>query len=133
MNLRFFRGEEYKRQSRSMGAELYKAIRLLMPDDPHQALFVPIRAMQFLAVADREEIIFVDGRSRRNIELAWCKLLTHDREDLRSPVRFTCIYYNRSALGLIDRLYSEFYRALQLLAQRKPAGGDATVVPLHRD
>jgi hypothetical protein len=90
--------------------------------------------MQYLAVVDNEEIVFVDGQGPRRIELSWRRFRAKDRADLVSPVAYQCVYYTQEARAIMGRLQAEFFKALELLEQRQPGpAGEATVTPLRRD
>jgi hypothetical protein len=132
MELNFERGEERRREIRQLPAEHYNKIRLLFSRVGSEALFVPIRSMQYLAIVDREEIVFVDGQGPRRIELAWRDFQTGEREDLRESVAYSCIYYDEKGRENMNRLQSEFFKALELMQERQPKAGGATITPLER-
>jgi len=127
MDLSFERGDEIRRETRQLPAEHYKKILLLFSRSHSNSLFIPIRNMQYLAVIDREEIVFVDGQGPRRIELAWCDFHPGEREDLRAPVTFTCIYYEEKDREAKRRLQSEFFKALELMEERQSGTEGATV------
>lgn len=127
MDLSFERGDEIGRETRQLPAEHYKKILLLFSRGQGENLFIPIRNMQYLAVIDREEIVFVDGQGPRRIELAWRKFHPGEREDLRTPVTYTCIYYEGKGREAMRRLQSEFLKALELVEERQPGTDGATV------
>ncbi len=130
MELRFTRGDELGREQRTIRADLYNRIRLLFTRGSGEHLFVPIRSMQYLAVVDEEEIVFVDGQGPRNIELAWCDFQSAQREDLRAPVSYTCIYYDEKGHEIMNRLQGEFLKAVEIMQDRQPKSDGATVTPL---
>lgn len=133
MELSFERGREIDRETRQLPAEYYRKILLLFSRSRNSALFVPIRTMQYLAIVDREEVIFVDGQGPRTIELAWRDFHPGEREDLRAPVSFTCIFYDEIGRRNLGRLQGEFLKALDLLEHRQPQPqGAATVTRLDR-
>ena len=132
MELNFERGEERRREIRQPPAEHYNKIRLLFSRVCSEALFVPIRSMQYLAIVDREEIVFIDGQGPRRIELAWRDFQTGEREDLREPVAYSCIYYDDNGRENMNRLQSEFFKALELMQDRQPKAGGATIIPLEK-
>jgi hypothetical protein len=132
MELKFERGEEMRREIRQLPAEHYNKIRLLFSRVGSEALFVPIRSMQYLAIVDREEIVFVDGQGPRRIEVAWRDFQSGEREDLREPVAYTCIYYDEKGRENMNRLQSEFLKALDLMQDRQPKAEGATITPLER-
>jgi hypothetical protein len=133
MELNFERGGEIERESRQLPAGHYRKILLLFSRSRKSYLFVPIRTMQYLAIVDREEIVFVDGQGPRVIELAWRDFQPGEREDLRRPVSYTCIYYEEKGIAAMGRLQGEFLKALDLLEDRQPRSADAaTVIRLDR-
>lgn len=132
MQLTFERGSEIDREDRQLPADHYRKILLLFSRGSGDTLFVPIRSMQYLAIVDPEEIAFVDGQVRRTIELSWRDFHPGEREDLRAPVSYTCIYYQESGRAAMARLQGEFFKALDLLEHRRPrTEGGATVTPLE--
>jgi hypothetical protein len=132
MDLNFTRGDEVGRECRTMPSELYNKVHLLFTRLGGENLFVPIRSMQYLAVIDNEEIVFIDGQGPRSIELAWCEFQTGEREDLRAPVAYTCIYYAEKGREVMSRLQSEFLKALELIQDRQPKSEGATITPIER-
>jgi hypothetical protein len=134
MDVSFIRGEEISRDPRSIPADLYNKIHLLFARAHGEHLFVPIRSMQYLAIIDNEEIIFVDGQGPRNIEFAWQSFRPQERDDLRGPVSYQCVIYEARAEQTMQRLPGEFFAALELLEKRQPVPpGQSTVTPLNRD
>lgn len=130
MDLSFERGDEIGRETRHLPAEHYKKILLLFSRSKRESLFIPIRTMQYLAVIDREEIIFVDGLGPRLIELVWRDFHSGEREDLRAPVAYTCIYCQQKGRDAMRRLQGEFFRALELMEERRPRNDAGTVTRL---
>jgi len=134
MQLSFERGREIHRERRTLPAEHYRKILLLLSRSrSDNNLFVPIRSMQYLAVVDREEIVFVDGQGPRFIELAWCDFHPGERADLREPVSYTCVYYDEKGRAAMARLQGEFFKALEILENRQPRPDGASVTPLERE
>ena len=133
MQLNFTRGDEIVREQRAIPAELYNKIRLLFSRVAGESLFVPIRSMQYLAVIDDEEIIFVDGQRPRVIEISWQDFHSGERDDLHNPVSYSCIYYNEKGRDIMGRLQSEFLKALRLMEERQPKSEGASVTTLERD
>jgi hypothetical protein len=134
LDLSFDRGEEIGREGRQLPAEQYNKIRLLHARAGGKPLFVPLRGMQYLAIVDSEEIVFVDGQGPRVIEVSWQDFRAGDRENLRDPVNYTCIYYHDKGVQAMSRLQGEFLKGLELLEQRQPkATGQATVTRLERE
>jgi hypothetical protein len=113
----FQRGAEIGRASCRLRAQTYNLMRLLLAR-AGDSLFVPIRPMQYLAVVDAEEVIFVDGQDRRWIELAWKDFRPAARSALDEPVPYEVVYYRASGRGTAPRISAEFPRAIGLLAER---------------
>ena len=57
----FFRRKEKAREQVSLPAPLFNRCLLLLNHAATAHVFVPVRAMQFQAVIDSDEIIFVDN------------------------------------------------------------------------
>jgi hypothetical protein len=133
MHLSFERGQEIGRESRQLPAEHYNKIRLLYSRTGGEPLFVPLRGMQYLAIVDSEEIVFVDGQGPRVIEVSWRGFRASEREDLRDPVNYTCIFYHQKGVQAMSRLQGEFLKGLELLEERQPKTGGATVTRIERD
>lgn len=112
-------------------APLFNGIQLLLTRSSTGCLFVPIRAMQYQAIADREEIVFVDshggyahqdGEGGRLIRIAWRPMV--GRASLTSPVPCEIIYYFSGQRETQTRLLSAIQPAIeQLLERRRQAEG----------
>jgi hypothetical protein len=82
--------------------------------------------MQFLAVIDKDEIVFVDSQSYavsedqggRLILIAWQFKDVHDRESLTDPVSCEVVFYEQDNSDTQLRLVSEFRKAMELMDQR---------------
>ncbi len=59
----FFLPKEVERKQWSVPAEIYNLYRALLLRNQTGHVFVPIRNMQFMAVLDNSEIVFVDSQS----------------------------------------------------------------------
>lgn len=127
----FYRRAEVGRERRHLPAAVYNLARLLLTRAPRGCVFVPLRAMQYLAVLDHEEFIFVDREGGRFIELAWCGFQAADRSALDEPVAYEAVYYSPGAAAAMTRLQSEFGRALRQLEDRQAPPGIARVVKLR--
>jgi hypothetical protein len=130
----FYRRPETGRESRRLASDIYNLALRLLHRCGSDALFVPIRNMQYLAVVDREEFIFVDRHGGRFIELSWRGFRPAARATLDAPVAFEAVYYTPEAAGTITRLHAEFRHALETLEQRMPtsSAGRARVLPFGR-
>lgn len=133
MDLRLTRGEELRREVRQLPAELYNKIPVLYSRLKKSSLFVPVRSMQYLAIIDADEIVFVDGQGPRVIELAWQSFHPGDRADLQAPVSYECVFYDHKGEQTMRRLQGDFFRALELFEERLPRPHGATVTRIERD
>ena len=89
----FYRPPELSREPRTLPADTYNLAHVLLKRAATGCLFVPLRGMQFLAVLDAEEFIFVDREGRRMIELAWQNFAPQARRALDEPVSYEAVYY----------------------------------------
>jgi len=129
----FFRPAELSREARMLPAELYNLAHRLLKRAVTGCLFVPLRSMQFLAVLDADEIIFVDREGRHLIELAWQRFAPQTRRSLEEPVPYEAVYYSPVAAEVMRRAQSEFYKALHELEQKATFDGPARVIKLGRE
>jgi hypothetical protein len=125
----FYRREETGRESRTLPADTYNLAHLLLTHAREGCAFVPIRSMQYLAVLDRDEFIFVDREQRRWVEIAWQHFRPGDRQALDEPVAYEAVYYSDTARETMKRLQGEFLKALQALQGRAPQHASARVIP----
>jgi hypothetical protein len=131
----FYRSRELRREARLLGGATYNLSRILLGRRRPDPLFVPIRSMLYLAVADDLEIVFVDGAGPRHIQMAWQAFQPGRRSSLDAPVPFEVVYYTAESLRLLPRLQSEFQRALAQLKSRDDRGlrsAEVTSLATHR-
>ena len=128
----FYRPEELGREARALPAETYNLAHVLLARATNGCVFVPIRAMQFLAVVDGAEFIFVDREGRRMIEVAWQNFQPGLRNALDEPVAYEAVYYSERAKETMKRLQAEFNKALCNFEGREPRPACARILPLHR-
>jgi len=126
----FYRRDEVAREPRTLPAATYNLAHVLLAHAAGGCLFVPIRSMQFLAVLDNEEFIFVDREGGRLIEIAWQHFRPGERSALDAPVAYEAVYYSASGAQIMPRLQTEFRKALVQLEHRAPAHAPARVVKL---
>jgi hypothetical protein len=130
----FYRPDEFSREAHTLPAGLYNRARLLVMRSESGHVFVPIRSMQYLAVLDMEEFIFVDGAGSRIIELSWQRFRPGSRNTLDDPVPYEIVYYSQGAIQTMKRLQSDFSKALDALtSKQEPLQQQAKVIPLKRD
>ncbi len=140
----FFLPAEVGRQDWFVPSKIYNLYRSLLNRSLTDNVFVPIRSMQFLAVMDKDEIVFVDSQSYavseneggRLILVAWQFGDVRDREALTDPVSCEVVFYEQKNREIQLRLVSELRKAMELMDQRYrdeqlPAKG-AKILGLHR-
>jgi len=116
----FFRRKETAREPVFLPALLFNRCLLLVNHAASAHVFVPVRAMQFQAVIDKDEIIFVDnhayavenGHGGRLIVLAWKFVSAAPRDSLSEPVPIEVVYYGHERHETHRRLMSEFPKTL---------------------
>ena len=122
----FFLPKEVERKQWSVPAEIYNLYRALWQRNLTGHVFVPIRNMQFMAVLDKNEIVFVDSQSYavskdeggRLILVTWKFAESIDRDALADPVPCEVVFYDKYDSNLQLRLVSEFRQAMELLDKR---------------
>ena len=124
----FYRGEPLKSEARDLPWQTYNLAYTLLKKSGEASLFVPIRSMQYLAVLDGEEFIFVDSIVGRAISIAWQRFKPNGRKSLTDPVPYTAVFYHPDAAETMKRLQAEFYKALQLQAERQKQEGKAQLL-----
>ncbi|HKJ08295.1 MAG TPA: hypothetical protein VKA76_04330 [Gammaproteobacteria bacterium] len=128
---RFYRPDELAREPHRLPAATYNLAYLLLKRSGDDCLFVPIRSIQYMAVLDDEEIIFVDREARSLIELSWQNFRPQERQTLEEPVPYQAVLYRDKARETLRHLQSEFSKALQQLETRMRAATshNADIVP----
>ena len=122
----FFLPAEVERRDWFAPAEIYNLYKSLLNRSLTGNVFVPIRSMQFLAVMDKDEIVFVDSQSYavseneggRLILVAWQFQHSREREALTDPVPCEVVFYEQKNSDLQLRLVSELRKAMALMDQR---------------
>lgn len=95
-------------------------------------LFVPIRSMQFLAIVDAEEIVFVDHLQKSLAVVSWQGFRPQMRSALDEPVSYTAVYYREDGAELMRRLQVELPKALSALAGKERLEGAARILRFER-
>ena len=129
MEERFYREEEIARLPAFLPAATYNLAHTLLARAGN-CLFVPIRSLQYMAVLDAEEFIFVDSQNKAWVELAWQHFHPQARKSLDERVPFEVVHYLPQAAETMKRLPGEFHQALLLLAERQKPDTPATVITL---
>ncbi|WP_386028827.1 hypothetical protein [Thiorhodococcus fuscus] len=123
----FFRPDcEVAREQTRIPASLYGALVSLRRDAGDKGVFVPIRSLQYLAVIDREEVVFVDavggyahrdGEGGRLIRIAWRPVVR--RDSLSAPVSCEVIYYFSGLKDIQRRLLSDLASEVAKTLERR--------------
>ena len=122
----FFRPKEVTREHVKLPAPLFNRCLLLRNHSATGNVFIPVRSMQYQAVIDADEIIFVDnqgyavqnGKGGRLIVLAWKMPAHHSRDSLSEPVPIEVVYYIREDHDTHRRLIGELPKALDRYEER---------------
>ena len=122
MSESFYREDPIEVRAAVLPAELYNLARRLLARGGADCLFVPIRSLQYLAVIDAEEIIFVDREAKHLVELAWRAFRPQARQGLSEPVAYEIHVYLDKGRGILTRLQGEFFKALRDMERRTAPG-----------
>ena len=122
----FFLPKEVDRKTWSVPAEIYNLYHSLQRRNEVGHVFVPIRSLQFMAILDKNEIVFVDSQSYavseteggRLILLAWKFPASHDRDSLTDAMPCEVVFYDKKNSDLQLRMIAEFKEAMELMDQR---------------
>ena len=128
MEITCYRDQEVSHESRYLPASTYNLAITLLTRSATRELFVPIRAMQYLAILDVEEFVFLDGERKCWIDIAWRNFRSQARTSLDQPVEYDVVYYHHGQAAIMARLQTEFPRALQTLAGKAQLDGPARVI-----
>ena len=128
MQITCYRNPESAREPRFLPAATYNLAHALLSRSPSGCLFVPIRSMQYLAILDAEEFVFLDGERKCWIDIAWQDFRPQVRTSLDEPVPYQAVYYQPDATQLMARLQAELPRALNDLAAKGRFDGPARVI-----
>ena len=133
----FYREEPIEVRASRLPANIYNLSRRLLTRSDTGCVFVPIRTLQYLAVIDTEEIIFVDREAKHLVELAWRQFRPQEREALTDPVPYQLHIYLKKAFEILPRLQTELHKALQQIEERCQTGStdvdEGRIVPFPTD
>ncbi len=127
MEITCYRDAEVARDSRYLPAETYNLAVILLAGCPTGHLFVPIRSMQYMAIVDATEFIFIDIQRKCWIDIAWLNFRSRARTALDQPVEYEAAYYRDDLSVVMSRLQTEFPRALEALAGKVRLEGPARI------
>lgn len=128
MEITCYRDPEISREARYLPASTYNLAFTLLARCPTKHLFVPIRSMQYMAIIDQEEFVFIDGERKCWIEIAWRNFKPQARDALDQPVAYEAVYYRANLLVIMSRLQREFPAALQALVNKTKLDGPARTI-----
>ena len=128
MEITCYRDSEIKREHHQLPADTYNLALTLLARSTSGNLFIPIRSMQYLAIFDLEELVFLDGERKCWIDIAWRKFHPQKRTALDEPVEYEAVFYSVGAEKLMNRLQAEFSNALKELAKKTTVDGPAKVL-----
>jgi hypothetical protein len=133
MDISFIKGDELSRESLQVPADIYNKFHTLLSHAKEGFLFVPIRTLQYLAVIDEEEVLFVDGQVKHIVVAAWDSFKPQVRKALSDPVPYDLVVYQDKANDILPRLQGEFFQAIELMASReKMPESPSNVTSIHR-
>jgi hypothetical protein len=141
----FFRPDQpFAREASALPADVYNGLQLLLAREPSSCVFLPIRSMQYQAVIDREEVVFVDanggyahqdGVGGRLIRIAW-RPGSQPRDSLAEPVPCEIVHYFPGLKETQWRLLGETRAALRQVLERQRGPGlapiERRVIPFRR-
>lgn len=126
----FFRPDEIvARERTTIPAAVHNGLQLLLKRSQGDCVFIPIRSMQYQAVFDRQEVIFVDshggyahhnGEGGRLIRLAWRPAF--GPTSLSGPVPCEIIYYFKDHKAIQMRLIGEIQPTIRQMLARQGRG-----------
>jgi hypothetical protein len=130
MEITLFYDHELDNEKRQLPAETYNLARVLLGQNGMNPVFVPIRSMQYLAIVDDREIIFVDSNYKHLVAVAWTDFTPQQRSGLREPVAYMARYYQPDSSQIMARLHSEFPLALNSYKAKRPPPQQAKLIRL---
>ena len=128
MEITCYRDPEISREARHLPASTYNLAITLLARCPTKHLFVPIRSMQYMAIIDHEEFVFIDGERKGWIVIAWRNFKPQARDALDQPVAYEAVYYRANLSAIMSRLQREFPAALQALVNKTKLDGPARII-----
>ena len=128
MEITCYRDEEISRESRELLADTYNLAITLLARSGDRHLFVPIRSMQYMAIVDAEEFVFIDGERKCWVDIAWQNFQRRKRTALDQPITYDAVCYRENLSEIMTRVQSEFPLALRTLINKTPLNGSAHII-----
>lgn len=129
MDITLHRDQELFSESRHLPAEIYNTAHTLLAQSEADCVFIPIRSMQFLAIIDAEEIVFVPGDFRNIVAIAWTDFRPNQRSALHDPVPYIVRHYRTDGVELMRQLQTDFSQALQTFYAKQVGTRQADILP----
>jgi hypothetical protein len=128
IDITFERDQETSREPTVLAAQHYNNLHTLLAYSERGYVFVPLRGMQYIAVIDREEVIFSDSNGPRIIQIAWQNFKPQQRMCLTDSVMYEQVLYDNFDVDTL-RLHSEFNKSVGvLLGRQRPKNANHVVV-----
>ncbi len=118
MEITCYRDSEVSREARCLPATTYNLAITLLARCKNGQLFVPIRSMQYMAILDTEEFVFIDGEKKCWIDIAWRNFQPQARTALDQVVAYDVVFYGSHQGAIMTRLQREFPAALFALSKK---------------
>lgn len=131
MEITCYRDAEFLRETRQLPAATYNLAKILLARSSTGVIFLPIRSMQYLAILDAAEFVFIDGERKNLIDIAWQRFQSQDRVSLDDSVSYEAAYYYPHSQTLMSRLQREFHLSLVATAAKNKIDAPAKVLKLE--
>ncbi|MDH4275966.1 MAG: hypothetical protein OEW08_13105 [Gammaproteobacteria bacterium] len=128
MEITVYRDAPIAQAHRKLPAAIYNLAHKLRVRSPSGVVYVPIRSMQMLAIIDDTEIVFLDINYKSWVEIAWQSFQVQERNTLDDPVPYEVVIYHPDGQKNMDRLLSEFPKAMQSLQEKDKVEAPAKVL-----
>ncbi|MCB1984000.1 MAG: hypothetical protein H6936_13870 [Burkholderiales bacterium] len=128
MEITCYRNDEITRVTRQLPASTYNQAITLFSRNESSHLFVPIRSMQYMAIIDAKEFVFIDGERKCWIDIAWQNFQRQERSALDQPIVYEAVYYRENLTEIMLRLQTEFPLALRNLMNKTFIKGTAHII-----
>jgi len=115
MEISCYRETEISRKRQVLPAATYNMAVSLLAKCSSGQLFVPIRSMQYLAIIDAEEFVFIDGERKCWVDIAWQHFHSWERNALDQAVVYEAVFYRENQAPVMLRLQQEFPLALRAM------------------
>jgi len=131
MEITCYRDQELSRENRQLPAQTYNLAITLVAKSSTGTVFLPIRTMQYLAILEEREFVFIDGERKSLIDIAWQHFHPQQRTSLEDPVAYEAVYYYPHSQEVMSRLQVEFYKALLATTSKETIATSAKVIKFN--